>query len=282
MKILRNIDLGNKTTIWVWSTASFFSEIKTKEDLLEVYNFAKENNLWFLALWLWSNVFFYNDIKDKIVLQLRNRFIEKLDWDLFCVWAWVNLWNLILSLAKKWFDLSNLSWYPSTIWWAICVNSGLMWKDIWDYLISANIFNFKTWKFETWTKKDFNFSYRYSKLKWKDWYLLFDCMLCVPSWNNLLNKVNEIIKKRVWVQPKWRCGWCFFKNPDWDFAWRLIEQAWLKWFNIWGAYVSEIHANFLMTKTWAKKEDLFKLKEYVIAKIQEKYNIKLEPELVIY
>ena len=282
MKILYNIDLGKKTTIWVWSRASYFSEIKSHEDLIEVYNFSKDNNLWLLPLWMWSNVFFYNDIKDKVVIQLKNRSIDKLTWDLFEIWAWSSLQGLILLLAKQWYDLSSLSWYPSTVWWAIAVNSGLMGKDIGNFLLSANVFNFNQWKFEKWSNEDFDFSYRHSKLKWKGWYIIFDCIISVPRDMNVLENLEKILKARVWSQPIWKCSWCFFKNPEWDYAWRLIEEAWLKWFSIGWAFVSDVHANFLMTNPDVKKEELFDLIDHIKKEVLKKFGISLAQEVLVY
>ena len=281
MKIQTDVNLGRVTTIWVWSTASYFSLISSREDLMDVFAFANDNNLWLLPLGIWSNIFFYNDVKDKIVIQMKNNEVEPL-WDgLFEVWAWVILQNLIIKLSKIWYDLSDLSWYPSTIWWAILVNSWLLGKSISDFLESANLFNLKTWVFEKWENKDFKFDYRYCCLKWTNTHLLFDAVLKVWKWEGIEEKVKSLISERLWKQPGWRCSWCFFKNPKGLIAWKLIDDSGLKWYKIWWAFVSWKHANFLMTDNWSTKEDLFKLKEFIKKTVFEKYWVMLEEEVVV-
>ena len=288
MKIQRNVDLGKKTSIWVWSISSYFTEINSKEDLIDIFKFIKKKSLWIIPIWFWSNVFFYNNIVDKVIVKLRNNNIDfkskekNFKKKIVNVWAWVILQKLIFILAKEWLDMSQLSWYPSTLWWAIAVNSGLLWKSISDYLICANLFNFKTWKFENWIKSDFNFIYRSSRIKSNNKYLIFDCVLKIPIWINIQEKIKKLIKEKKLKQPSWKCSGCFFKNPDWNYAWELIDRAWLKWLKIWWAYISKKHANFLMTNSFATKEDLFSLKELIKNSVFKKFWIKLEEEVVIY
>lgn len=282
MIIESNINLGNKSTIWVWWNAKYYTEITNKNELIEICNYAKSNKLWIIPLGLGSNTFFANDINDQIVVWMKNKWIEYLWNSNFKIWAWVILQDLILKLSKDDFDLSSLAWYPSTIWWAVVVNSWLLWKSIWDYLVSANIFDLKKWQFEQWTRRKFNFEYRSSKLKLTNSYIVFDIILKVPKWENVGEKVKNIIQDRIAKQPSWRNLWCFFKNPDFNYAWKLIEEAWLKWFKIWWAYVSEKHWNFLMTDKTAAKENLFDLYEYVKEEVHQKFWIVLEEEVVIY
>lgn len=282
MIIKNNVNLGNKTTIWVWWIAKYYTEVYDENDLIEIYEFSKLNNIPIIPLWLWSNTFFYSDIKDKIIVAIKNKWIKYL-WDsVFCIWAWEILHNVILKLSKDSFDLSALSWYPSTIWWWIVVNSWLLWNSIWDYLLSGKVFNLKTWKFEQWENKKFNFKYRSSKLKLNNNFIIFEANLKVPKWENIEEKVKNIINERIKKQPQWHSLWCFFKNPDFNYAWKIIDEAWLKWFRIWWAFVSEKHWNFLMTDKWATKENLFDLYEHIKKEIHDKHLIELEEEVVIY
>lgn len=312
MKIQNDINLGKKTTLKIWWNSKYFAEIKNKEDLLEVFKYSKKNKLKIIPLWLWSNVFFSWELENVIIVKLGNWEVEKIkshhelvsgslalwvskkmnnkedseinsEWKFFFqIWAWAVLWNVINQLAKEDFDLSPLTWFPSSIWWAIAWNAWLLWKEIKDYLVSAEVFNLKTWEFEIWKNEDFEFDYRFSKLKWKNEYLVWSWIFKIPKWDNLKEKISELMKIRWEKQPQWRCAWSFFKNPPWDYAGRLIEEVWLKWYKIWGAYFSEKHANFLMTEKWVKIDDVIDLKNLAKAKVKEKFWIDLEEEVVIY
>ena len=334
MKILHNIDLWKKSTIWIWWEARYYCEAKRESDLQNAKNFADKNDLWIFYFWIWSNLLFSKDIIDKVVCRIKNNTFDKI-WDssenwthfnfeeryfelnkkkfndekifsttkqylefnteilqqnwwefwIFKVWSWTVLWNLINILAKDNFDITPLAWFPSTIWWAISWNAWLCGWEMKDYIISAKVLNLKTWKFEEWLNGDFDFEYRSSKMKWKNDFIISECVLKIPKnpWKIewLKEQLTKNLLERAEKQPKWRSAWSFFKNPEWDFAWRLIEEVWLKWKKSWNAYFSWKHANFLMTKEWAEIKDVLKLVNSAKKKVKDKFWIELEEEVII-
>ena len=68
------------------------------------------------------------------------------------------------------------------------------------------------------------------------------------------------------------------KNPEGDFAGRLIEEIGYKGKSIGGAMVSEKHANFIVNSGNATGEDVKKLINEIKDKVKEKYNIELKVE----
>ena len=72
-----------------------------------------------------------------------------------------------------------------------------------------------------------------------------------------------------------------FKNPEGDYAGRLIEQAGCKGMRKGDAQVSELHANWIVNLGDASIEDIV----YLMSKIQEDLNvqfgIKLKPEIIV-
>ncbi len=300
MKILHNINLWKKSTIWIWWEAKYYCEAKREWDLMNARNFAKKNDLWIIFFWIWSNILFSQNIENKLVCRIKNNFFEKIseneEFWLFKVWSWTILWNLINILIKDNFDLTNLAWFPSTIWWAIVWNAWLCWSEMKDFLVSAKILNLKTWKYEEWKNEDFEFEYRNSKIKKiinqnknksENNFIISSCILKIPKtrlnkedWLKL--KLTRNLQERADKQPKWRSAWSFFKNPYPHFAWKLIEQIWLKWFKIWWAYFSWKHANFLMTKEWVTIKDILKLRNLAKRKVKDEFWVDLEEEIVIY
>ena len=73
-----------------------------------------------------------------------------------------------------------------------------------------------------------------------------------------------------------------FRNPEGDFAGRLIEECGLKGFMIGGAMVSEKHANFIINKNNASANDIRNLILYVHDTVKEKtgVDLKIEQEFV--
>jgi UDP-N-acetylenolpyruvoylglucosamine reductase len=96
----------------------------------------------------------------------------------------------------------------------------------------------------------------------------------------LADKMEAMLEKRKKTQPLQHlsCG-SVFRNPDGAQAGSLIEEIGLKGCCIGGAVVSEIHANFIVNTNNATADDVLGLIIEVQAKVKEKYDIELQPEV---
>ena len=95
--------------------------------------------------------------------------------------------------------------------------------------------------------------------------------------------ISERKQRRLMTQPlEYPSAGSVFRNPENDFAGRLIEELGYKGKNIGGAYVSDKHANFIINKDHATASDIIKLITEIKEKVKEKYNIDLivEQEIV--
>jgi UDP-N-acetylmuramate dehydrogenase len=72
-----------------------------------------------------------------------------------------------------------------------------------------------------------------------------------------------------------------FRNPEGDFAARLIEASGLKGTTIGGAQVSEKHANFIVNLGHASAADIEALIARVKATVQEKQGVELIQEVKV-
>ena len=98
--------------------------------------------------------------------------------------------------------------------------------------------------------------------------------------------MKEVIKenriKRMNSQPlEYKNAGSVFKNPEGDFAGRMIESLGLKGYTIGGAQISEKHANFIINIKDATSKDIKNLIKYIKEKVFEKYNVDLELEQII-
>lgn len=73
----------------------------------------------------------------------------------------------------------------------------------------------------------------------------------------------------------------FFKNPEGEQAWRLIEAAGLRGRRMGGAQVSETHANFLVNVGGATAWDFLELARIIKARVRQESGIELEEEVRI-
>jgi len=73
----------------------------------------------------------------------------------------------------------------------------------------------------------------------------------------------------------------FFKNPEGQQAWRLIDEAGLRGMQVGGAQVSEVHTNFLVNRGGATAKDFLELAALIKAKVKEVSGVELEEEVRI-
>ncbi|MFP6629387.1 MAG: UDP-N-acetylmuramate dehydrogenase [Myxococcota bacterium] len=93
-------------------------------------------------------------------------------------------------------------------------------------------------------------------------------------------EVDRLLAQRAGSQPLNvpSCG-SVFKNPEGDFAGRLIEAAGLKGKRSGGAQISEVHANFIANAGGATAADVRRLMELAQEAVEKEAGIQLEPEV---
>jgi len=72
-----------------------------------------------------------------------------------------------------------------------------------------------------------------------------------------------------------------FKNPEGDYAGRLIDAVGLKGKTIGGAMISAKHANVIVNKGNASASDILALIDLAVIKVREMFNIQLSPEIKV-
>jgi UDP-N-acetylmuramate dehydrogenase len=91
--------------------------------------------------------------------------------------------------------------------------------------------------------------------------------------------IAELSAKRRSTQPPGASLGSMFKNPEGDYAGRLIEAAGLKGTRVGGVQVSEVHANFFVNDESATASDYWQLIQLVRWTVQEKLGVQLELEI---
>ena len=98
----------------------------------------------------------------------------------------------------------------------------------------------------------------------------------------IVEKISRYTLERKERQPlQMPTAGSIFKNPDGDFAGRLIENAGLKGLREGGARVSEKHANFIENEGDASARDIINLMSIVRDRVLENTGIMLKPEVKI-
>ncbi len=92
-------------------------------------------------------------------------------------------------------------------------------------------------------------------------------------------KMNEFTQRRLATQPQGASTGSTFKNPEGDFAGRLIEAAGLKGTVSGHAQISPVHANFIVNDGQAKAQDYYRLIRLMQEKVKAQSGVHLELEI---
>ena len=133
--------------------------------------------------------------------------------------------------------------------------------------------------------KELNFKYRSSFLQKNPGYICLGATIVLRKGSKSVIKalIEERRQKRLMTQPlEFPSAGSVFRNPEGDFAWRLIDACGLKGYSIGGAEVSKKHANFVINKGNATGKDIHDLIIYVHKKVKEEtgVDLKIEQEFV--
>ena len=130
-----------------------------------------------------------------------------------------------------------------------------------------------------------DFHYRTSFLKKHPDYVCLEVILKLQKGKKeaIEAVIQDRRQRRLSSQPlEYPSAGSVFRNPEGDFAGRLIEECGLKGKKHGGAMISDKHANFVVNYKDATAEDIKYLIELAHQKVLENYGIdlKIEQEFV--
>ena len=250
-------------------------------NLIKLLTYLRENNIKYKILGNGSNLIFSDNKYEGVIINLSEFNKLEINDTIVIVGAGYNLIKLSLKTARM--GLSGLefaSGIPGTIGGAIFMNAGAYKSDI-GYIVSEVKVLTPDLKVKTLYNKDLDFHYRSSFLQKNKDYICLEAKLVLKHGdaNSIMEVIADRKQRRLLTQPlEYPSAGSVFRNPENDFAGRLIEELGYKGKNIGGAYVSEKHANFIINKDHATASDIRNLINEIKDKVKEKYGIELKVE----
>lgn len=170
---------------------------------------------------------------------------------------------------------------PGLVGGALAMNAGAFGGETWP-LVKSVITIDKQGRTHTRTVEDYEVAYRSVKGHQDEWFVSVDFKFKSGDGEQAAQQVKELLEKRSNTQPTGlpSCG-SVFKNPQGDYAARLIEACGLKGYKIGGAIVSEKHANFIINNDKAQASEIEQLIAYVQSTVKRKFGIELKTEVKI-
>lgn len=172
-----------------------------------------------------------------------------------------------------------LAGIPGTIGGALFMNAGAFGGETWERVIKVETIN-RHGEINVRDKSEFEYGYRYTKgLAEEEWFVAGYFKFETGDGKISLEKIKALLAKRSETQPTGEpsCG-STFRNPEGNFAARLIEACGLKGYCIGDMEVSPKHANFLINRNEATALAALKLVQHIQEKVKEEHGIMLHPE----
>lgn len=252
--------------------------------LIELLKVLKENNIKFKIFGNGSNILASDKVYDGVIIRLDKFNKVKVDGDIVYAEAFVNLVSLSLTCLNN--NLTGFEWasgIPGTVGGACYMNAGAYLKSVSDVLISVTVLD-ENYNVLEIPLKDLEFGYRKSNLMDKGYIILgAKFKLSKGNYDDILNLITERRERRYKSQPlNYPSAGSVFRNPDGDYAGRLIEECNLKGYIKGGAKISDMHANFIVNYNNATSSDVKDLIELAKLKVHEKFNIDLKCEQELF
>lgn len=168
---------------------------------------------------------------------------------------------------------------PGTVGGALAMNAGAFGGETWRHVTSVEIIN-RAGERRRRQPDDYQVAYRSVEGPSDEWFVSADFLF--ERGDTGRQDIREVLARRKATQPIGlpSCG-SVFRNPTGDYAARLIEAAGLKGKSIGGAYVSEMHANFIINTGEATAADIENLILHIQETVVETHGVVLYPEVQI-
>lgn len=277
--------LANKTTLRVGGNARYYAEPADRHDLQRLLVGAREAGVPVFCMGRGANLIVLDEGFDGLVIRLRHRSWQRLVprgpqrcW----AGAGVRLKELAaMAVRERWEGFSFLDGIPGTIGGSLRMNAGAMGAWIGDRVMSVEIMTLAG-ELLVRRREELTPGYR-------DCPELHDAIVLgaemraageAPS-AYLRQQMEAYAAQRKQSQPREPSAGCIFRNPEGDYAGRLVEAAGLKGHRIGDAEVSHTHANFIINVGRARASDVLTLVREARSLVRAQAGVLLQPEALL-
>lgn len=276
MQILENTIIKNYSNMRVGGQAKRLILIEDKNELIDI--FQKYDDIFVLGNG--TNVLFGDDYIDRTFVCVKNlNKFKVLEDDRLYIESGASIKNILdLMSENDWSGIESLVGIPGSLGGMIYMNGGAFGTEIFDRIESVEILD-ENYNILTLAKENLKFSYRYTEFQEKNCVILGATFKFDKGFDKA--KVKEIKELREFKHPldKPSLG-STFKNPEGDFAARLISECNLKGYQVGGAQIANKHPNFILNLGTATCKDIEELLCTIKKQVKEKFSIDLHEEII--
>lgn len=281
-----NVSLKKYTTYRVGGVARVIVYPKDIPSLVNLLRILKSHHMGWKILGNGSNLLFSDKVYEKVLIRLTEfDHLEFIGSNKIRVGAGYSLIKLSLMAGKR--SLTGLefaSGIPGSVGGSVFMNAGAYKSDMGFVVQSVKVLT-KDLRIINLENKEMDFHYRSSYLQRHPNTICLEVILKLQKGKReaIEEVVRERRERRLASQPlEYPSAGSVFRNPEDNFAGKLIEDVGLKGMKHGGAMISDKHANFIVNYKDATSSDIKYLMDLAKKKVKEEYNIdlKVEQELV--
>ncbi len=277
--------LASKTTMRVGGAAAFYAEPENMSDLRALLRGAELFEQPVFSLGRGSNIVVPDEGFAGLVLRFNRGLWRKsrlLDDGRLWMGAGVRLKEVCGQAAKAGLaGFEFLEGIPGSVGGSLRMNAGAMGSWIFDVVERVQLLE-ADGRVRDLPKEAFHFGYR--KVEEICGGIALGAILRSPEKESgvaIRERMDSYASVRKASQPREPSAGCIFKNPEGDYAGKLIDTHGLKGLRVGDAEVSEVHGNFIVNKGAATAADIIELVRQVRAAVYRGSGKVLEPEVLL-
>jgi len=285
-KISFDCPMAQYTTWQVGGNGEALFKADNAEKLRQVITYLNKESISYFPIGRGSNLLIKDEGVEGLVILLTGSLAaikqEKNENLTILTGAGLPLADLIAHCRAS--GLGGLEYFagiPGTVGGAIAMNAGAFRKQFGDRVVDIQIIT-PEGSLEIRDKAQLNFTYRHFEIEQGTMIINARLKIDRESEDVVARRISDILKKRKQNQPlDYPSAGSVFKNPQDEYAGRLIENAGLKGKKIGGAMISEKHANFIVNTGGAKAKDILDLIDLTQTEVKKQTGVELEPEIKV-
>ena len=254
------------------------------DELTQVVALCRENDVEFLVIGNGSNLLVKDEGYKGVIIEVNSRisFIDVIGEDIVAD-AGAKLSAVAVTAMES--DLAGFEFahgIPGNIGGAVMMNAGAYGGEMKQVLKWVKVLD-NEGNIITLNASELEMGYRTSIIEKKGYIVLQARIGLNIEFSEDIGLIMQMfMQKRRASQPlEYPSAGSTFKRPEGYFAGKLIDDAGLRGYRVGGAMVSEKHCGFVINYDNATATDVINLIKDVQAKVKEKFNVQLEPEVRI-
>mgnify|MGYP002509535182 CR=1 FL=1 len=274
--------MSSHTTFRVGGPADIFVMPATFDEIKRTVSLLRNHNVPYYIVGNGSNLLVSDGGYRGVIIKLGKEFSEiRIEGDVVTAQAGARLSviaNRVMEEGLTGFEFA--SGIPGTLGGACVMNAGAYGGEMKDVLTEFTVLGPEGDIIKI-PRGQMELGYRTSVVARKG-YIVLEARMQLEEGdpNKIRARMDELKEKRVSKQPlEYPSAGSTFKRPEGYFAGKLIQDAGLRGFSVGGAQVSEKHCGFVINKDGATAKDVAQLMSRVSEIVEEKFGVRLEPEV---